>query len=46
MAIAAFAWPLLIHASGLAEQVGNRLQLTARGRAALSKPAADTVRQL
>jgi hypothetical protein len=45
-AIAAFAWPLLIHAGGLAEQAGNRLQLTARGRAALSKPAAGTVRQL
>jgi hypothetical protein len=45
-AIAAFAWPLLIHAGGLAEQAGNRLQLTARGRAAMSKPAAETVRQL
>ncbi len=45
-AIAAFAWPLLIHAGGLAEQAGNRLQLTARGRAALSKPAADVIRQL
>lgn len=44
--IASFAWPLLIHAGGLAEQAGNRLQLTARGRAALSKPAADTIRQL
>ncbi|MGH3674918.1 MAG: hypothetical protein ACRDU5_04120 [Mycobacterium sp.] len=45
-AIATFAWPLLIHAGGLAEQAGNRLQLTARGRAALSKPAADAIRQL
>jgi hypothetical protein len=45
-AIAAFAWPLLIHAGGLAEQAGNRLQLTARGRAALCKPAAETIRQL
>jgi hypothetical protein len=45
-AIAAFAWPLLIHAGGLAEQAGSRLQLTARGRAALSKPGAETVRQL
>ena len=45
-AIAAFAWPLLIHAGGLAEQAGNRLQLTTRGRAALSRPAADAVRQL
>ncbi len=45
-AIAAFAWPLIIHAGGLAEQAGNRLQMTARGRAALSRPAAETVRQL
>jgi len=45
-AIAAFAWPLLIHAGGLAEQAGSRLQLTARGRSALSKPGAETVRQL
>jgi hypothetical protein len=45
-AIAAFSWPLLIHAGGLAEQAGNRLRLTARGRAAMSKPAAETVRQL
>lgn len=44
--IAAFAWPLLIHAGGLAEQAGTRLQLTTRGRTALSKPAADTIRQL
>ncbi|MGB8994958.1 MAG: hypothetical protein WCC65_06590 [Pseudonocardiaceae bacterium] len=45
-AIAAFAWPLLVHAGGLAEQTGNRLQLTARGSAALVKSAAETVRQL
>lgn len=44
--IAAYAWPLLIHAGGLAEQAGNRLQLTARGRDALAKPAAGTVRAL
>ncbi len=44
--IAAFAWPLLLHAGGLAEQAGNRLQLTSRGRAALSAPAAATLRQL
>ncbi|MGH4006787.1 MAG: helicase-associated domain-containing protein [Pseudonocardiaceae bacterium] len=44
--IASFAWPMLIHAGGLAEQAGNRLQLTARGRAALSKPAAETIRLL
>lgn len=44
--IAAFSWPLLLHAGGLAEQAGNRLQLTSRGRAALSAPAAGTLRQL
>jgi hypothetical protein len=30
----------------VAEQAGSRLQLTARGRAALSKPGAEVVRQL
>jgi hypothetical protein len=44
--IAAFAWPLLLQAGGLAELAGNRLQLTDRGRAALTKPAATTIRQL
>ena len=44
--IAAFAWPLLLQAGGLAELAGGRLQLTDRGRAALSKPAATTIRQL
>jgi hypothetical protein len=44
--IAAFAWPLLIQAGGLAELAGGRLQLTARGRGALAKPAAQTVKQL
>ena len=33
--IAAFAWPLLLQAGGLAELAGGRLQLTDRGRAAL-----------
>jgi hypothetical protein len=44
--IAAFAWPLLVQAGGLAELAGGRLQLTDRGRAALAKPAAATIRQL
>jgi hypothetical protein len=44
--IAAFAWPLLLQAGGLAELAGGRLQLTDRGRAALSKPAPATIRQL
>ncbi len=44
--IAAFAWPLLLQAGGLAELAGGRLQLTGRGRAALGKPAAATIRQL
>ncbi|WP_200215443.1 hypothetical protein [Micromonospora coerulea] len=44
--IAAFAWPLLLQAGGLAELAGGRLQLTDRGRAALGKPAAATIRQL
>jgi len=44
-AMAAFAWPLLVQSAGLAELIGRRLQLTARGRAALGKPAAETIRQ-
>jgi hypothetical protein len=36
--IAAFAWPLILQAGGLAELAGTRLQLTDRGRAALAKP--------
>jgi hypothetical protein len=44
--IAAFAWPLLVQAGGLAELGGDRLQLTERGRAALARPAAVTIRQL
>ncbi|MFV2019554.1 hypothetical protein [Micromonospora sp. LOL_023] len=45
-AIAAYAWPLLVQAGGLAELVGGKLQLTARGRTALRKPAADVVKGL
>lgn len=44
--IAAFAWPLLVQAGGLAELAGGRPQLTDRGRAALAKPTAVTIRQL
>jgi hypothetical protein len=44
--IAAYAWPLLVQAGGLAELAGSRLQLTARGRTALTAPAATTIRDL
>ncbi|MFF5233868.1 helicase-associated domain-containing protein [Dactylosporangium sp. NPDC000521] len=44
--IAAFAWPLLIQAGGLAELAGGRLQLTAKGRTALGRPPAETIRAL
>lgn len=45
-AIAAFAWPLLIQAGGLAVGVGTRLQLTAKGRAAQKKDSATVIRTL
>lgn len=44
--IAAFAWPLLIQAGGLAKLDGGRLQLTPKGRAALGKPPAEIIRVL
>lgn len=44
--IAAFAWPLLVQAGGLAELAGGRLQLTAKGRTALGRPPAETIRAL
>jgi hypothetical protein len=44
--IATFAWPLLLQASGLGKLDGTRLQLTPKGRAALGKPPAETIRQL
>ncbi|MGH4026846.1 MAG: helicase-associated domain-containing protein, partial [Pseudonocardiaceae bacterium] len=44
--IAAFAWPLLIQAGGLAKLDGSRLQPTPKGRAALRKPPAEIIRQL
>lgn len=42
----AFAWPLLLQAAGLAEAAGTRLQLTAAGRKATTKPAHEVVRQV
>jgi hypothetical protein len=44
--IATFAWPLLVQAGGLAKLDGTRLQLTPKGRAALGKPATETIRHL
>lgn len=44
--IAAFAWPVLIQAGGLAELAGGRLQLTAKGRAALGRAPVETIRAL
>jgi hypothetical protein len=37
--IAAFAWPLLIQAGGLARLAGTRLELSPRGRAVLAEPS-------
>ena len=45
-AIAAYAWPLILQAGGLAELAGTRLQLAVRGRKALSAPPHETVRDL
>jgi hypothetical protein len=44
--IAAFAWPLLIQAGGLAKIEGGRLRLTPKGRAALRTPPAEVICQL
>ncbi|WP_229796388.1 helicase-associated domain-containing protein [Saccharothrix coeruleofusca] len=44
--IAAFAWPLLLQAGGLAALDGTRLRLTPKGRAALGKPPAEVIRGL
>jgi Helicase conserved C-terminal domain len=44
--IAAYAWPLLVQAGSLAELAGGRLQLTTRGRAALTAPPSATIRDL
>ncbi|HEY8721190.1 hypothetical protein [Pengzhenrongella sp.] len=45
-AIAAYAWPLIVQAAGLAELAGTRLQLTPRGHTALTAPPAGTIRSL
>jgi len=41
--IAAFAWPLLIRAGGLARQAGTRLELSQRGRATLEGPCYEAL---
>ncbi|MGC0339608.1 hypothetical protein [Streptomyces sp. SLBN-8D4] len=45
-AIAAFAWPMLLQAGGLAQLTGGRLVLTARGKTALTRPPHLTIAQL
>jgi hypothetical protein len=37
--IAAFAWPMLLQAGGLARRDGSRLELTPRGQAVLARPS-------
>ena len=44
--IAAFAWPLLVQAGGLAKIDGGRLRLTPKGRTALRTPPAEVICQL
>jgi len=44
--IAAFAWPLLLQAGGLAQLAGGKLALTTRGQKALAAPAHGTLAQL
>lgn len=44
--IAAFAWPLLVQAGGLARIEGGRLRPTPKGRTAHRKPGAEVIRQL
>jgi hypothetical protein len=41
--IAAFAWPPLIQVGGLARLAGTRLELSARGRAALARPSYEAL---
>lgn len=45
-AIAAFAWPLLVQAGGLARLDGTRLGLTPKGRKALGSPPQEVIRAL
>ena len=42
----AFAWPLLLQQAKLTEPHGNKLALTKSGRAALTKPPAETLQLL
>jgi hypothetical protein len=44
--ISAFAWPLLLQAGGLVRLTGTRLELTARGSAALARPSYQTLGSL
>jgi hypothetical protein len=44
--IAAFAWPMLLQAGGLARLAGTRLELTPRGQAALARPSYPAVAAL
>lgn len=45
-AIAAFAWPLILQAGGLARLDGTTLRMTPKGRKALGQPAAEVIRGL
>ena len=44
--IAAFAWPMLLQAGGLARLAGTRLELTPRGEAALARPSYQALAEL
>src|SRR3954454_2788549 len=44
--IAAFAWPMLLRAGGLARLAGSTLELTPRGQAALARPSYGCVGDL
>ncbi len=44
LTIKAFAWPMIVQAAGLAEKRGDRLDLTAAGRKALTQRSAEALR--
>src|SRR5271157_6476567 len=44
--IAAFAWPMLLQAGGLARLAGTGLELTPRGEAALARPSYHALGEL
>lgn len=44
LTIKAFAWPLLLQAAGLVQLAGTRLELSAAGRKATSRPMAEMIR--